>query len=365
MSLASFVPGRVASLTSLWAMVACTEPNPYAMPATDTTGTTTGASTSTGGLEVGTTTSPETTTSTAGADTSGSAGSDGSTGPLACPLDTHACAPVAPDGWSGPLAVRADTPDAPMQDCPADYPLTEDVAFAGLSAPPFVCDCDCAAPVGAGCSSVTLRRSVESDCSPVTATWEVLVDACLDIPAQLGAYWQAPTPDVDSGSCVAVPTVTPTDAAFAERLTLCGLSAYGPEVCDDGSACVPLPTAPLDGRICIWQDGEHECPGDGPYTAASVYHRDRDDDRGCAACSCGDPDGTCGGVVQLVSNNTCDEFLWGNVPTNNSCFMAINQTVQAVRYDQTSVTASCAPSAPAATGEVVATGPITVCCLPQ
>jgi hypothetical protein len=123
-----------------------------------------------------------------------------------------------------------------------------------------------------------------------------------------------------------------------------------------------VPTASGDyGRLCIYHDGDADCPSSG-YTDKFVLYSDVDDSRGCSGCTCGGATGgTCNQTVDLYSNTNCSGTPSGSLPQSASCLDVFN--VQRVQYVPTVTNpGSCAPQR-SPTGECAPSEPTTICCV--
>jgi hypothetical protein len=154
----------------------------------------------------------------------------------------------------------------------------------------------------------------------------------------------------------------PTPARVAMRWTLCG-EPTSAGACGSGETCAPSP-APFEEQVCIWSEGEHDCPSEG-FTARELVYAGFDDQRGCAECSCGEMAGTCGGPLRLWGANSCPEGGIEDILTTQvgDCVLYDAQSAKLVDDAlEPNDDVACPPSAPEPIGEVVPTGTVTVCC---
>lgn len=288
----------------------------------------------------------------------GESDSASSTGAPAEPcVDT--CVAV-PRPWNGPVAVTR-TPmvdDAPT--CPAAYPdPVGGELFGDLAAMDLMCMCACALDEVVCPTHVTLDVFDDLVCAAEDMNYSITT-MCNSGPAgQLGS-WRASSEPVDSGSCTAQSGVVPTPAGFDTRWTLCAGDASA-GACEAGEVCAPA-AAPFE-RMCIWQDGDHDCPSDG-FTERELVHTDLDDQRGCAECTCSDVAGTCTGTIRLWGADGCPMGGIEDIMTVelDSCVEYDAQAAMLIEPLEPTDDVACPPSAPTPTGEVVPTGPVTVCC---
>lgn len=366
--------GAVAA-AGIACVVGCGDSSPSRPPEGGSTGQTT-LSTST----TASTTATGTTTTTTGPDTetSGVVDSSGSesgsstttTGepPMFCP-DTHQCVGEAPEGWSGPgllaqIAADAERPPG----CPSEFPDEDLRAFDGLVADAANCNCTCGPANGAGCeNSTTLHYWADAaDCVTGTdLTLSVFGGACNNLPAQFPGetYWLIEPVQASGGACVPTTTEQIEDPAWTSQVIACDGADVIEDVCASGRVCVPRSEdKAFDGEVCIWRDGEHDCP-DG-YERDSTVFNEVDDQRACAACSCSDPAGICDDAdVTMRAESNCVPPNAGTLEANGECQQTFSAQTSSVLFDPGEPSAFCNPSEPEAIGEAVGTDPTTVCCL--
>lgn len=377
----------------------CTEPNPNALGAETTGGPSSGTAnddasmtddptmtssptsatsatspTSTTDDTTQTDSSVETTQDPSDSDpTPGSLDSSGE--PPTCPAGTHVCVGEVPVGWTGPVALLPSVGEDPEPECAGDWDELSTTAFTDLQASAAQCDCECATSVNSACTTVTLTRSAlaDSDCSPVQATWDTGTN-CTAMPASSpdmqqagnGHYWRA-VAEVTSGTCAPMPTESIEPAVFSVRTTLCASGGGTSAGCEAEEQCLPVPDGDYDGRMCIWQTGDLQCPA-GAWTERSLLHQDIADDRDCTACSCGDAEGECHGSLGLANAANCSGQLVANIPIDSTeCTQGVSNLTSLgadVLGALTPDNPTCDPSNSTPIGDAEAVDPITVCCLP-
>jgi hypothetical protein len=363
-------------------VLGCTEDNPFQGTATEGEETSAGPSSGGDPTTVGTSvttsaqTSAEGTASATEADTTmGPTTDDPSATDTVDPTDpsstgeptcASSCVALPPGDWEGPAAVLHDAPDDPDPLCVGDFDELGTTAFANLDAAAASCDCDCADPVGAACSHANLETDNNSGCpSPSATNWNITA-ACNDsVDSAMSQFWQA-TAVIDSGSCAEIELFEIPDVSFVDRYSACAASVIDSGGCEPGTACVPMPQAPYDGRTCIWHDGDLQCPRGIGYDTRTVYYRDVADDRGCEACSCGDVEGTCSGGVNLFQPDACGGWLLAGAVTANGGCVQVADDIHSARLSGAgltpSVSANCEPSASSPIGAAESIDPITFCC---
>lgn len=325
-----------------------------------------GGATSTGGSS---STAAESATTSASADDP-SAGDDPDTADDAPEPDSSSggsgtcddtCVAV-PDGWNGPVAVlRTDETDEPPS-CPDAYPrraLAD--RLSDLDAPAAACDCTCE-PAAITCPETVLLSFHGNDagCDSAEVTYPIGT-GCNSGPLGQVGYWSAPLVDVEDGSCTPMPIVGVPPPRFYTRWTLCG-GAPVAGACDGDSLCVPAP-APFEERLCVWSEGEHDCPSE-DFAVRELVWDGVDDQRGCDECTCGAMTGTCGGFLRLWGLNTCPEGGIQDILTTHvgDCESYDPQSAKLTADLEPEDDIACPPNEPAPIGEAVPTGTVTVCC---
>lgn len=360
----------------MWSLLGgCTEENPFATsgaseggtedasssqsttsPATGTTTDTPPATTTTGPGTGGTEPTPTTDAETSGGTTGSESG-----GPL-CDPATHRCVPAAPAGWDGPVALFENAADAATPTCGEGFPLFAFEAFTDLEVAAAQCGCTCGPPNNATCATPTVQRKNAVNCGVAPdSSW--LVSVCSNsVAGPTGQYWRAIS-QVNGGTCMAMPTNIVPPAGFETRITACAAAGGDALGCEGDESCIPSPEAPLDGRMCVWQAGNLQCPA-GEWSSRQLLHESLDDDRGCSQCACGNATGACTGSV-TVRNLQCGA---GGVVTQTS--LSIGAACQQLNYaifsgGPPSVTPSnptCAAANSTPVGDADPVGPITLCC---
>jgi hypothetical protein len=302
---------------------------------------------------------------------SGEGDGDGDDG---CPPN-FTCADPIPNGWSGPaVRVTGDDPDN-LPACQGNYPDETAVGGAGLTAPAASCtECLCGAPADVDCvpPEVYLFSDPNNDCwGDPDLTFQLLGhDQCkvfgMFAAGDESANSEAVLPEPGTGACDAQggePTVAP--AEWSEQVRVCG-GGTGSEACGAGT-CVPAPISPFAQGICIWRDGERDCPSE-DYPARSVVYGSLDDQRGCSPCTCDDPTGAeCEAFIELHYNESCQNLIGIIEDPGVSCFdMSNNGASYAPRAGKLIVSdvtgGSCDPGGGDPVGEAVPSDALTICC---
>ena len=292
------------------------------------------------------------TTTSSSSSSSSSSGSGGATG---------ACGPgysCVGEDWLGPVVVTQADGDAEPAPCPADFPSEVDRAAKGLTWAPAQCaDCSCSGTDLGQCAGGTVHLLDTCGGNVVSTS---VSSVCTSLSAFTGVEWVTP-PEilVNSGTCAPSGggAVNLPEASWDTQLRVCG-SVDASDLCTEGTGiCVPVSDPAGQRPLCIYRAGDVQCPQTGPFKNRYVAHHEASEGRGCSACACSEP-GCSGSAVRVFGEQAClAQDLLTSVSPGAGC-----QTVPSARSAQLSYKASCEPSGGQATGEVVASGPITLCC---
>jgi hypothetical protein len=144
------------------------------------------------------------------------------------------------------------------------------------------------------------------------------------------------------------PAITPpTWTTYAQ---LCGGQ---PTVCDQDTLCVPTAGA---ASICIYREGDFDCPLSSGYTAKQLFFGGATDNRTCAcSCTASGSIGCSGNLTSGASPQKCT----GTTACNQGCcptnvYMGFTSTT----------TGTCQAVASEAGMGPEPSDPVTVCCLP-
>jgi hypothetical protein len=284
--------------------------------------------------------------------------------------DGFECAPAAPPGWLGVgwLHLGSEEPSC------VDGVATELFDEADLQAPAAVCDCACEAP-SPGC-----RAALEcaNGCGhvPLYFGWASLTCTSYHVGQQLQCEVDSLGLQATAGTCAESATVDRPAVTWPTGAWLCLMPNVGH--CPGSDGCVA--TAETDGvGPCTARAGVHACPSDFPVQL-EFWDGAVDDVRECdsSGCSCGATVGSqCGCTsspcgIELLLNDDCTGSSYGvaEVPASGACigtgaWSPPGERTFGVRLAGVTVTdpGSCAASGTAQpTGEVTASGIVTVCC---
>jgi len=298
--------------------------------------------------------------SSSAADDSTGAATQGTTTTDAPGSCTGTCAPVIPAGWTGPVKVGGNAVD-----CNGGFADPAGAFFTDFDPGEDSCTCDCQ-PVDAACAeTIEVQVWGEGGCAgDPDYTFDLGLTACTPFEgpfppplADEGAaeilsqdFVAVGAVVVDSGTCEG--TASFNEGGFADSVQLCAPTAE-PSMCESGGPCIAD-----NSDVCIWQEGEHDCP-DG-YADATTAYSGSDDQRECGTCDCGAPTGLCNAVVTLQT----DACGGGVDLTNADCVNTGASAVTSATYDPGMPAISCGGGTGTApiSGTVEPSGPVTICC---
>jgi hypothetical protein len=269
----------------------------------------------------------------------------GSDGP--CPADAlHA--PAVPDGWQGPVQIATAPDEAALPSCPFISSLVH-ADLTGASD----CACTCGVDPASKCSAYTNLYPDGANCGGVTQGVSLPAETCHSIN----------TFGLDSGEvvwqpmgdpCVAMGLAQPTPAEWSMHTLLCAASATP---MGDGSVCA-TPLSGFDPLICIYADGEGECPSEFPMR--HQHYKNYRDERSCTPCSCSG--GACGGdVVVTPGDSNCSPMNTITIPPEECKLVSGLSSMPSAIY-VAEATGTCAATGGEVTGEVTPSEPLVVCC---
>jgi hypothetical protein len=304
------------------------------------------------------TTNAESSSSSTGADGSGSSTTTGSpTGPSSC---SGTCAPEVPAGWTGPVKVGNNAVD-----CNGGFADPAGAFFTDFDPGEKECMCDCQAGDAACADTVEVQVYGDTGCvGEPDYTFDLGMTACTPFegpfPPALDDMGGAATlsmdfftigPVVVDGACEG--TAMFNEGGFLDSVQLCAPTAE-PSLCDDGGPCIAD-----NSDVCVWQEGEQECP-DG-YPVATLGYSGSNDERECGACDCGTASGVCDSSIALQT----DACGAGTTVTNADCINSGAGAITAATYDPGTALFECSGGTGTApiSGTVEPTDPITICCV--
>jgi hypothetical protein len=287
------------------------------------------------------------------------------TGDPSCP-EPHRCIDAIPEDWAGPVAKTTQLFGSEPALCTAPYAAPAVTLYADPLGTPATCTCACSSPSGAACSA-TLRQDFSAGCNTgIADEWTMPLGMCVEISGGgITGYFQA-TPDAAvGGNCNPyLQDPVTTEPAWDTRATACSPLEIDASACGDQQLCAPPPPEGFDESLCIYRQGDVECPVGTSYSERTVLYGDFTDTRDCVDdCECDAPvDVTCSGVVLLSSTTECGSIVGGVTVDGTTCYDHQNPPVRSASYEGGPQGGSCNPSGGTPIGEVTGDAPVTFCC---
>jgi hypothetical protein len=227
-----------------------------------------------------------------------------------------------------------------------------------VTCPAHTCGaCTCDTPAGVGCTTPTVSTWNQNDITCSTKPMSSFpAPSCQPVD---GHFASTGTTATGSGTCNGQrgPDNKPPPTFARTGLACSGAMAGGGCA---GGQCLPIPAAPLEGKLCIYRAGDLPCPAG--YTAnRRVYNQTITDGRTCTACTCGTP--VCNGLISKGQDTSCSVEGVG-MPVPVSCTQIGGIRAEFISY--VSLGPSCTPSDSVEGGTCTAdaTTATTICCLP-
>lgn len=268
-----------------------------------------------------------------------------------CPEPTE-CVPAPPPGWSGPVAVQFSEDMEPEPTCP---PLTTELRHGGRN-PAAACSCDDCNGEDVQCD-VQLEWGANGFCDAVSE-W---MDCQPFMGVDEGQFWFSILAEPVAGTACTAPQ--PSDPQFRTRAVLCEPQAGS---CDDGGTCHA-------GPVCIWQEGEHECPG--VFGQPTVLYRGVEgEDLACDTCNCGAGSTFCeDATISVYADPVCggEPLAEPYEPDLELCQSYMDPEAFVLVEDVGGIDIEMAPpdcssnvETALASGDFVESMPFTLCCIP-
>ncbi len=311
----------------------------------------------------------------------GDAGTDAADGAAA--VCSGACVEAPPLGWSEPTLLWKGAIGSTPPACPAEAPVIGFQGFADLVVPPASCGaCSCdAATATCGITSSYTASSVACGATGVTSSFDAPASwdgTCTNDGAFAAGQLCGTTTcaksltagalTVQNEGCAAVtapPPIPTPPATWQTAVLACKRGSAVP--CDDpGQVCAPVAVPPQGFTLCVYQDGDLDCPASFPNKLGVATGFD--DQRGCSACTCGSPaGGLCVATLNVFTDNACTAPLL-SIPissTGPACVDLVppgpalgSKTVEKLKY----LHGDCAAAGGDPMGDAVPTGAATFCC---
>ncbi|MBC8070087.1 MAG: hypothetical protein IAG13_17260 [Deltaproteobacteria bacterium] len=264
------------------------------------------------------------------------------------------CLSTVPEDWFGPVAMHMGELGEAATPCGEAYPQTGLSLLSGYTDPGAAqCDCACNLDVSSSCTSYVY--DYDASCSTFENFYQLNMDC---VPAEVDGGAMFYMFAQGTPTCQGEVTETIPEPIWDAQVVTCRDPELGPE-CADG-VCTPLAPEGFESGVCIYREGQQECPA-GDYSVMYRHHSGVADDRDCSYCACGSGTGTCDGSLQIYGSDDCTGAA--QAAALNVCTSGI------VGGHSVSIAFTGDGSCPIAmppmpTGTIAATGEFTFCCTP-
>jgi hypothetical protein len=145
----------------------------------------------------------------------------------------------------------------------------------------------------------------------------------------------------------------------------CRGAELGSECDDQGRQCLPKAPAGFEDWLCIFSEGDLECPS-GDYSDKTLLYSGVTDTRNCGPCACDvAPSSTCTGQFEVFDTDDCTNdpihtqslgsfMCSGNLQNVGSLRIALDGGTECPIFTDTTPVGSIEPE-----------GAITYCCMPR
>jgi hypothetical protein len=252
---------------------------------------------------------------------SSSSTSEGSTGEIVECDASSRCLAGPPAGWLGPVARFRGPMGMEPPECAGGYPEVGLALRQGfIDAQPAQCDCTCEVSVSSVCSVVMYPDVTSTVCNDFSVfIMNGAECTTYDIPS--GSLYGSMSP-IGTPQCVSTEDEQIPGLEWQADVHSCTQEEIQGPCDEDGSVCAPAAPDGFESGLCIFTQGESECP-DGPFSDRTVLFSSVDDRRGCSECECGAPPAVnCEGVFDMYDSTDCSGTLVASGP-NNGCSGAV------------------------------------------
>lgn len=265
------------------------------------------------------------------------------------------CLTSPPEGWFGPVAINKVTPGDIAPQCADGYPDAGLTLLSGYHDPgPANCDCECTLSGANSCFSYVY----DMDPSCNYQTFLQLTMDCHPFAVDGGVYFSSFAQG--NAFCQGMVTEDVPPPEWDEQITTCKTDALG-DTCGDGGVCAPTPPDGFESSLCIYMEGEQECPP-GDFSEQFIHHSGVEDDRNCTYCGCGMAAASCMGSLNVYASADCTGAAIANCGLNVCTPGVAGGQSVAIDYGAEGVCPVMTP--PEAEGSIAVTGPFTYCCQP-
>ena len=283
--------------------------------------------------------------------------------------------------WASPTLLWIGAEDQ-APECPFGPTTRSYEGHADLVAPALCDACTCEPPTGScALSSILTASTLDCNLAGGVSTsfnapdpWDGSCDGATKVPGGAAHSLSIDPIKMTENGCVSGPTVPAKVISLRWDTFARGCdvgSLMGPV---DRSACLSEEQIPPGFALCIFRDGESDCPTDpgNIFTERHIFYEGVEDMRQCSACTCGAPAGSaCAATISIYGNDlTCNGPTFAQIPISSTKPACLDITLpgQALGSKSAGPTTylpgTCPPEGGVASGSATPIGPSTLCCRP-
>jgi hypothetical protein len=161
--------------------------------------------------------------------------------------------------------------------------------------------------------------------------------------------------------CQGMVTEDLPEPIWAEQVTTCKAEDLGGSCGGDSGVCMPLAPEGFEDSLCIYMEGENDCPA-GDFSEQFIQYSGVDDTRNCSSCQCGMAAASCMGTMEVFSSNDCTGEPIAEAGINACAMNVSGGNSVGIDYGGEGVCPVMSP--PEAVGTIATTGAFTYCCTP-
>ena len=274
--------------------------------------------------------------------------------------------------WIGP---EDQAPECPRGPTTVSYEGRTDLVA------PVVCEaCTCEPPTGSCALPSTIMAS-DAACGAqgvstsfnAPAPWDGTCDGTIQTPGGAANSLDIDPIVMTENGCAAGPPIAAKVVSLHWETYARGCDVDLPKGPVDRSICLTDDLAPPGFAVCIYRDGEHDCPDDPGtvFTERHIFYQGVQDDRQCSTCACGAPTGSlCTAQLAVYdgSNMTCLDPPLVSIPISSAKHTCFDITIPGQSLGSKSagsmiyLPGTCLAMGADPSGNATKTEPSTLCC---
>jgi hypothetical protein len=275
--------------------------------------------------------------------------------------------------WIGP---EDQAPECPQGSTTISYEGHDDLVA------PAICEaCTCEPPTGSCALPSKLTASTaacnisggSSTSFNAPAPWNGSCDGTTQVPGGAAHSLTIDPLTMTENGCASGPPIAAKIVSLHWETFARGCDVDLPDGPVDRSVCLPDDLLSPGFALCIFRDGEHDCPDDPGtvFTERHIFYQSVQDDRQCSTCTCGAPTGSlCKAQLSIYEGASCSASPLMSNPISSAipaCFDIVlpgqalgSKSVESMIY----LPGTCPAMGGDASGNATKTEPSTLCCRP-